>query len=90
MNNPVLYADLLDIRTLRAHTAINNENEASGTKETHIPRTINTSIQRRKVVSFHNDLSIFPRVDEAGLNGRVPVNVTEEKDRVSSLSDRRA
>jgi len=44
-----------------------------------MPRTVNSSFQPGRVVSFHNNLSIFPGIDEAGLDGRVSINIARER-----------
>jgi len=76
MNNPVLYCAWLDIRTLRnqeSRTAITREGRRG------VPWTVDSSLQPGRIVSFHNNLSVFPGIDEAGLDGRVSINVARER-----------
>ena len=43
-----------------------------------MPWTVNASFQPGIIVSFHDDLSIFPGIDETGLDGRITVNIADE------------
>ena len=40
-----------------------------------MPWTVNPAFQPGIIVSFHNNLSVLPGIDEAGLDGRVPINI---------------
>jgi len=76
MNNPVLYCAWLDIRTLRSR-----ESRTETTREGRrgVPWTVDSSFQPGRIVSFHNNLSVFPGIDEAGLDGRVSINIARER-----------
>jgi len=40
-----------------------------------MPWTVNPAFQPGIIVSFHNNLSVLPGIDEAGLDGRVSINI---------------
>jgi len=40
-----------------------------------MPWAVNPSFQVGIIISFHNNLSIFPGIDETGLDGRVSINI---------------
>ena len=76
MNSPVLYCAWLDIRTLRSQ-----ESRMTTTREgwRGVPWTVNSSFQPGRIVSFHNNLSVFSGIDETGLDGRVSINIARER-----------
>ena len=52
---------------------VTNNDEFLGRRDA--PWAVNASFQSGVIVSLHDDLSIFPGIDEAGLDGGVSINV---------------
>lgn len=76
MNNPVLYCALLDIRTLKSRwsrTAAIREGQRG------MPWAVDSPAQPIVIISFHDNLPVFPGIDEAGLDGRVSVDIARKR-----------